>query len=258
RHGINVLTEFIEDNNTRVRANTVEALESLENKNLTRVFLRFRKSQNNRVRGNIIKALFTLGELDLFSDLLEMLSHKDSLMRATAVWVIGEIGGFDRNFLQLLEPVLNNSCELLLNNLFLVLKKVGDIPEIEFLRKKLNDHEYNELNVINMSKYGNNMRNKNNRWYDWHKKLGKLFDSLKSLHYKRKDKIIKDILIIIRKSDLSNRIFNRAFDFPLPGQDKRWYDNDPYLWLIINGLEYADKKLLKKITDYLENQVIEH
>ncbi|MFH1761262.1 MAG: anti-sigma factor antagonist [bacterium] len=145
QNGIDVLTRFIDDEDSRVRANTIEVLESLGNKNLVRVLSRFRKDNNNRVRGNAIKALFTLGERDLFVDIGEMLAHKEPLMRITAVWVIGEIGGFDKMYLPLLEGVVDDNNELLQKNLSIVVKKVGNIPEIEFLKKKLTVLEQAEL-----------------------------------------------------------------------------------------------------------------
>jgi hypothetical protein len=40
-------------------------------------------------------------------------------------------------------------------------------------------------------------------------------------------------------------------DFPLDINRRRWYDKDPYLWLIMNGLKYASDELLASVTKYL-------
>ncbi|MFH1760518.1 MAG: hypothetical protein ABIA63_05395 [bacterium] len=93
------------------------------------------------------------------------------------------------------------------------------------------------------------------RWYDKHKRLAVFFNKLKEIHPKTRDKISKKILTLIRESENPNLIFNKAFDFPLDDHNKRWYDNEPYIWLIINGLQYADKKLLKSVTVYLGKEL---
>jgi hypothetical protein len=33
----------------------------------------------------------------------------------------------------------------------------------------------------------------------------------------------------------------------------RWYDKDPYLWLLFNGLRFADTEVMKKVTLYQES-----
>jgi len=36
---------------------------------------------------------------------------------------------------------------------------------------------------------------------------------------------------------------------------RRWYDQNPYCWLIINGLKYADDIFLQKVIDYLQREL---
>jgi anti-anti-sigma factor len=143
--GVENLTAFLEDTDNRVRANTIEVLEQLNNKNLVRVISRFRQDKNNRVRANVIKALFTLGERNLVPDLEQMLYHEKALMRTSAVWVIGEIGSQDKNFLRLLRVVANDPDQLLQKNLLLTLKKIGPVPELDFLREKQKESQGREL-----------------------------------------------------------------------------------------------------------------
>lgn len=86
-----LILSLLNDKDVRVRANTVEALESLGNKRLVPILLRFRKDQNNRIRGNVIKALYTLGFTDVEQDILDMLGLPTDLMKASALWVVAQI-----------------------------------------------------------------------------------------------------------------------------------------------------------------------
>jgi HEAT repeat protein len=87
-----VILSLLNDPDKRVRANTIEALESLGNKRIVPILLRFRKDNSNRIRGNILKALFTLGYTEIEADLLEMIGAPNDLMKASALWVISQIG----------------------------------------------------------------------------------------------------------------------------------------------------------------------
>ena len=58
---------------------------------------------------------------------------------------------------------------------------------------------------------------------------------------------MKDIII-----DYDYELLNRyVIEFPMT-YNRRWYDKDPFSWLIINGLKYANKELLNKIITYLK------
>jgi HEAT repeat protein len=87
-----VILSLLNDTDKRVRANTIESLESLGNKRVVPILLRFRKDNNNRIRGNILKALFVLGYTEIEADLLEMIAAPNDLMKASALWVISQIG----------------------------------------------------------------------------------------------------------------------------------------------------------------------
>jgi len=135
-----LLNRFLSDKDDRVRANTIEALERLSSKRFIRVFSRFQSDKNNRVRANVIKTLFNLGERVHYSSLKEMLSfYDDPSMRISAVWAIGEIGQADKHCLELLNMVVKDTNEKLHGNLKLVLKKIGVVHELEFLRVKFKD-----------------------------------------------------------------------------------------------------------------------
>lgn len=88
------------------------------------------------------------------------------------------------------------------------------------------------------------------RWYDKHKPLGKYLDSLKDMHPKKRDKLVRGILSLIREHH-PDLLSESVMDFPLDLHRRRWYDKNPYLWLIFNGLSYAEATLRKKVSKYL-------
>lgn len=92
------------------------------------------------------------------------------------------------------------------------------------------------------------------RWYDKHNKLGKYLDGLKDMNSSKRDKIVKDILAIINSENPKLLSDENTIDFPLNINRRRWYDEDPYLWLLINGLSRGDNKTLKKVTEYFDKE----
>ncbi len=93
-----------------------------------------------------------------------------------------------------------------------------------------------------------------NRWYDKHERLAGYLEQFKGMNAKERDKLVRHIMKIIKKHD-GGLFENFVFDFPLDLERRRWYDNDPYLWLIFNGLSYGDEVLLEKVADYLSTQL---
>jgi hypothetical protein len=91
---------------------------------------------------------------------------------------------------------------------------------------------------------------RNMRWYDKYSELAKLLESLNKFSGVRRDELIAGVMMII-KQDTPNLLERYVLDFPLDIKRRRWYDNDPYLWLLFNGLQYASKPLLKKVTKFL-------
>jgi len=82
---------LLSDEDKRVRANTVEALESLGNPRLAPALFKYRKDPSNRIRGNVLKALYNLGHTEIEEDLIEMLTAKEVLQKASALWVITQV-----------------------------------------------------------------------------------------------------------------------------------------------------------------------
>ncbi len=93
------------------------------------------------------------------------------------------------------------------------------------------------------------------RWYDKYEKLGKQIESLKEMDTGKRDGIIKGIMEIIKEQS-PDLLDDFMFEFPLKIERRRWYDNDPYLWLLINGLKNGKEQLLIKVTKYLEKNLL--
>ena len=95
------------------------------------------------------------------------------------------------------------------------------------------------------------------RWYDAHEKLGKNIDKLKFTERNLRDFMLSKVMKLIKQHD--PRLLDKFVErFPLDIQRRRWYDQDPYLWLIINGLEYGDDDLIDKVADLLEQEQAEN
>ena len=95
-----------------------------------------------------------------------------------------------------------------------------------------------------------------NRWYDRDRKLSCLLDSFKTMGEESRDRLCSGIIGLIHKFQ-APLIDEDAMKFPLEFPSRRWYDKDPYLWLIFNGLRRANNTLIKKVTDYLDKNVEE-
>jgi hypothetical protein len=90
-----------------------------------------------------------------------------------------------------------------------------------------------------------------NRWYNQHPNLEKSLDAFKDMEHKTRDPIVKGIMELVQQDDPSLLHCENAFDFPLDFKGRRWYDSDPYLWLMVNTLKIADDRLLQSVDDYL-------
>jgi hypothetical protein len=45
-----------------------------------------------------------------------------------------------------------------------------------------------------------------------------------------------------------------VMEFPLTTK-RRWYDKNPYSWLVINSLKYSEKKLMNRVITYLNKEL---
>lgn len=89
----------------------------------------------------------------------------------------------------------------------------------------------------------------NTRWYD-KTKLGKYIHKMQDLPKQKLDTILVDLKNLITQYD-SDLISEHIIEFKLNGM--RWYDKDPYSWMIINSLKHADSILLDKIIYFFQS-----
>ncbi len=89
------------------------------------------------------------------------------------------------------------------------------------------------------------------RWYDRYNRLGEYLDLMTELSPEKRDELVKGIMVIIKREN-PDFLTDLVLQFPLDLFRRRWYDKDPYLWLVFNGLEYADDAVVEKVIDYFE------
>ena len=86
------LLRCLGDPDGRVLANSIEALDALNNPNVASVLLPFVRHRKSRVRGNALRALLRLGIHVVEPFVVEMLQSGDERMRLSGVWVIRQVG----------------------------------------------------------------------------------------------------------------------------------------------------------------------
>lgn len=89
---LDFLTRSLRDDDSRVRANAIEAIERLDLPDVTRLLLPMLKDEDNRVRANVIKALWNKDDPGkLLEALKEMASDQNPWMKASAVFVLSRV-----------------------------------------------------------------------------------------------------------------------------------------------------------------------
>jgi hypothetical protein len=94
---------------------------------------------------------------------------------------------------------------------------------------------------------------KKNRWYDNYPELAKYIEKMKEIDKEKRDSII----IMIKNFIIENSpdiIDKNVMDFPM-GLKRRWYDKDPFSWLIINSLKYANLDILNQVTELIKKNL---
>jgi hypothetical protein len=94
------------------------------------------------------------------------------------------------------------------------------------------------------------MQRPTKRWYDAHEKLALLLEWLKNASPSDRETVVAGVLEIIN-DNAATLLEKYLLDFPLDQKRRRWYDQDPYLWLMVNGLEHASMRLLAKVTAFM-------
>lgn len=100
---INILTEKLNTcTDRRVKANIIEALESIGGRRVYEFLNLMIDEQDNRVKANILIALGKYGDLRVFDLLSKMIKDPDSNMRASAAYALGKLG-----MIQGIEPLMS-------------------------------------------------------------------------------------------------------------------------------------------------------
>jgi hypothetical protein len=79
----------IQEADTRVRANAIEAVWGIESDDARELLLWATRDSNNRVVGNALIGLYRLGETSALTELIKMAGHSSPAFRRTAAWVMG-------------------------------------------------------------------------------------------------------------------------------------------------------------------------
>jgi len=97
------------------------------------------------------------------------------------------------------------------------------------------------------------MKTLDKRWYDKNKKLASLLGILRTLDPSDQERVVAEMKEIIMGYD--QELMDRwVLEFPLTTK-RRWYDRNPYSWLVINSLKYADSRLLGGIILFLKDEL---
>jgi hypothetical protein len=94
---------------------------------------------------------------------------------------------------------------------------------------------------------------KKNRWYDRYAGLAKHLDNLQTMNTRPRNKLVQNIIDTIRETE-PQLLESFVLDFPLDILRRRWYDKDPYLWLIFNGLRSAEEELIMKVEGFFKEK----
>jgi hypothetical protein len=105
------VSKRMNETDSRVRANALEALWGVESDDCRQVFLDALDDPANRVVGNGILGLYLLGEPTAFHSVLTMIAHSDEVFRKTGIWLMGEMG--DLRFLPVLARLMKDSAPAL-------------------------------------------------------------------------------------------------------------------------------------------------
>ena len=94
----------------------------------------------------------------------------------------------------------------------------------------------------------------NYRWYDYDDRLSRYIEGLRYVPPFERLRLVQGMMCLIMEyqDDLLDRF---VLDFPLEVDNGQWYDGDPYLWLVINGLQYGNPQLHNQVRAYLSEKM---
>ena len=104
---VNWIERRVQEADTRVRANAIEAMWGMDTAEARAVLEWAARDSNNRVAGNALVGLYRLGDSSLLPELIKMAGHDSASFRRTAAWVMGETG--DPRFSEVLGRMIADS-----------------------------------------------------------------------------------------------------------------------------------------------------
>lgn len=93
------------------------------------------------------------------------------------------------------------------------------------------------------------------RWYDAMPRLRKGLDTFKEMNHEVREPFLKAIIDFVGKQDPSLLTEDKVCNFRLDSYRLRWYEHDPYCWLVFNMLEFSNVTILESVEDYLEKRL---
>ena len=93
------------------------------------------------------------------------------------------------------------------------------------------------------------------QWYKKYIILSNKLTDFRDIGTQQQETLIKGIMALVIDYDPDLLTCDKACEFPLSGGRKRWYDQDPYLWLMFNTLQMADTVLMNMVVNYLDSEM---
>jgi len=121
---------WLEDSDSRVRANAVESLWGRSDTQAVQLLARKLDDPHHRVAANAAVGLYLAGRPEAVSALASMARHEDHARRAAAVWAMGRTG--DARFLPLLAEMRRSKAVpvTLLRNIVLARERIRQVEEL--------------------------------------------------------------------------------------------------------------------------------
>jgi len=121
---INWLEKRLQETDTRVRANAIEAMWGIDAPEARELLQWAVRDSNNRVVGNALVGLYRLGEISPLAELVKMANHGSPPFRCTAAWVMGETG--DPRFSEVLGRMIADSNSNVRKSAFAAVRRVRE------------------------------------------------------------------------------------------------------------------------------------
>ncbi|MDD5091625.1 MAG: HEAT repeat domain-containing protein [Candidatus Wallbacteria bacterium] len=131
-----VIVPFFNDSDSRVVANSIEAIELIGDRSVADKVRHLLGHQEIRVRVNAAKALWKFGFIEALDELLRMIEAKESWVRDSVIYALGEINTPQTRKV-LCQHLGSEEEESIRIKIIEILGKIGDEQSIPFLRECL-------------------------------------------------------------------------------------------------------------------------